>query len=436
MGPSGSERLRAPARTGERSPADVTRAAGQADEQPEPLPLREGRPGRGPLEGVRVADFGIYVAGAGAGLVLAQLGADVIKIEPVTGELARHNGAFGQALIREYNRGKRSLALDLQSEAGADVAWRLIGTSDVVIQNMRPGVMDRLGFGPQAVLSRHPELIYLSISGFGEHGPSKSRPGLDIAAQAESGLMSVTGAADGPPERVGTAIVDAATTHMAAESVLAALIGRARTGMGQLVEISLLEVAIALQGVRLSEYFLSGKLPTRGEPPTVAPAAEVLRTKDGYIVLSAYADDHWRRLCGVLGCPEAAEEERFRNNAARVAHRDEIRVLLESKLSTYSSAAAVEFLSCSGVVAGEVRDYEGVLHSSDVQATGVIGHTSGPSEPYQALNLPYRMPLLDQQPLTSAPDVGANSAELLAELGYDVNEAAAILARQSTKARD
>lgn len=146
-----------------------------------------------PLAGVSVIDLGQYIAGPGAAMVLADLGATVIKVEPMTGDQARHVGRYGEAMVRAYNRGKRSIALDLKSESGREVAWRLIARCDVVVQNLRPGAVEKLGLGPSQVRARHPRVIYLSISGFGSGGPSSERPGYDIAAQAESGLMSVTG---------------------------------------------------------------------------------------------------------------------------------------------------------------------------------------------------------------------------------------------------
>ncbi|WP_017757267.1 CaiB/BaiF CoA transferase family protein, partial [Pseudacidovorax intermedius] len=183
-----------------------------------------------PLDGVRVIDMGQYIAGPGAAMVLAELGAQVIKIEPLAGDQARHIGRYGESMLRAYSRGKQSIALDLKREEGRAVAWRLIGASDVLVQNLRPGAVEALGFGPDAVRARHPRLVYLSISGFGMQGPSRGRPGYDIAAQAESGLMSVTGEPDRLPQKVGAPIVDAAAAHLGAQAVLAALYGRERSG--------------------------------------------------------------------------------------------------------------------------------------------------------------------------------------------------------------
>ncbi|RYY63444.1 MAG: CoA transferase, partial [Comamonadaceae bacterium] len=216
-----------------------------------------------PLKNVRVIDLGQYIAGPGAAMVLAELGAQVVKIEPIAGDQARHIGRYGESMIRAYSRGKQSIAIDLKSEAGRDIAWQLMGHCDVVIQNLRPGAVESLGLGPDAVRARFPGIVYLSISGFGDLGPSSGRPGYDIAAQAESGLMSVTGEPDRLPQKVGVPIVDAAAAHLGAQAVLAALYGRSQTGVGETLRTSLLEVAMHLQATTWSDYLGGAPEPTR-----------------------------------------------------------------------------------------------------------------------------------------------------------------------------
>ena len=210
----------------------------------------------GPLAGIRVVDLGQYIAGPGAAMVLAELGASVIKIEPLTGDQARHIGRYGQAMVRTYNRGKRSIAVDLKQEAGRATALRLIARADVVIQNLRPGAVDKLGLGAQTVRELWPNIVYLSVAGFDSQGPSGGRPGYDIAAQAESGLMSVTGEPDRPPQKVGVPIIDAAAAHIGAQAVLAALFGRQRTGRGATLETSLFDVAMHLEPPRILRRLL------------------------------------------------------------------------------------------------------------------------------------------------------------------------------------
>lgn len=382
-----------------------------------------------PLAGVRVIDLGQYIAGPGAAMALAELGASVVKIEPLTGDQARHIGRYGESMVRAHNRGKRSIALDLRSGAGRDAALRLIERADVVIQNLRPGAIERLGLGPDAVRERFPRIVYLSISGFGTRGPSRDRPGYDIAAQAESGLMSVTGEPDRLPQKVGVPIVDAAAAHVGAQAVLAALYAREKTGVGATIETSLLEVALHLQATTWADYLGGAPEPTRigdGQPHN-APAAEVVPTRDGYIVVSAYAEEHWQRFCRVIGREELADDPRFATNERRVANRAALRAVLRECLSERTSEECVALLSRNQIVAGAVRSYRQVLESPDVDASGLIVEAVGADGTrYRALGQPYLIDGTRQPPLPAAPACGADSDALLAEVGYGVDEIAAL----------
>lgn len=396
------------------------------------MPVASSRPSghpAAPLAGVRVIDLGQYIAGPGAAMALAELGASVTKIEPLSGDQARHIGRYGESMVRAYNRGKRSIAVDLKSEAGRDIAWRLIAGSDVVIQNLRPGAVDKLGLGPAEVRARYPRVVYLSISGFGSSGPSRERPGYDIAAQAESGLMSVTGEPDRLPQKVGVPVVDAAAANLGAQAVLAALYGRERSGMGETLEVSLLEVALHLQAATWCEYLGGGPEPTRigdGQPHN-APAAEVVATRDGHIVLSAYAEDHWLRLCRALGREDLADDPRFRSNALRVANRAALRAVLRDCMADRTSEECVALLARHNIVTGAVRSYRDVLLGADMAASGIVVEAASPDgERYRALGLPYRMGDAPRAAPRAAPACGADSAALLAEAGYSEAEVAAL----------
>jgi len=382
-----------------------------------------------PLAGLQVIDLGQYIAGPGAAMALVELGASVVKIEPLGGDQARHIGRYGESMIRAYNRGKRSIAVDLKSDAGREIAMRLIARADVVIQNLRPGVVDKLGLGPARVRAMYPRIVYLSVSGFGSSGPSRGRPGYDIAAQAESGLMSVTGEPDRMPQKVGVPVVDAAAAHLGAQAILAALYGRERSGMGETLEVSLLETALHLQAATWCEYLGGAPEPTRigdGQPHN-APAAEVVPTRDGHIVLSAYAEDHWLRFCRAVGREELACAPRFATNALRVAHRAELREVLRECLSGLTSDQCVELLGRHQIVAGAVRGYGEVLASADVAASGiVVPAASADGEHYRALGLPYRMGGAPRPTPGSAPACGADSGALLAEAGYTETEIEAL----------
>ena len=378
-----------------------------------------------PLAGIRVIDLGQYIAGPGAAMTLAELGASVVKIESLAGDQARHIGRYGEAMVRACNRGKQSIALDLKSEAGRDAALRLIARADVVIQNLRPGVVEKLGLGPRDVRGRYPRVVYLSISGFGSRGPSRERSGYDIAAQAESGLMSVTGEPDRPPQKVGAPIVDAAAAQLGAQAVLAALYGREKSGVGATIETSLLEVAMPLQSSTWADYLAGGVEPTRigdGQPNN-APAAEVVPTGDGHIVLSAYAEEHWQRFCRVLGREELARDPRFSSNERRVANRTALRAVLRECLSGRSSDECVTLLARNQIVAGAVRSYTQVLNSPDIAASGLLVEAVGvDGVRYRAVGLPYRIDDAARLSPAAAPACGADSDRLLAEVGYAADE--------------
>jgi crotonobetainyl-CoA:carnitine CoA-transferase CaiB-like acyl-CoA transferase len=382
-----------------------------------------------PLKGVRVIDLGQYIAGPGAAMALAELGASVVKVEPLTGDQARHIGPYGESMIRAYNRGKRSIALDLKSEAGRNAALRLIARSDVVVQNLRPGVVDKLGLGPQAVREQFPRVIYLSVSGFGSRGPSRNRSGFDVAAQAESGLMSVTGEPDRLPQKVGVPIVDAAAADLGAQAVLAALYGRERSGVGETLETSLLEVAMHLQATTWCDYLGGAPEPTRigdGQPNN-APAAEVVATRDGHIVLSAYADEHWARFCRVVGREELITDPRFATNKCRVEHRPALREVLRECLSNLTSEECVALLGRNQIVAGAVRSYGQVLASMDIAASGIVVEAAATDGThYRALGPPYRLGGALPAALPAAPACGEHSDAVLAEVGYSPEEIGAL----------
>lgn len=365
-------------------------------------------------------------------MTLGELGATVVKVEPLGGDQARHIGRYGESMVHAYNRGKRSIAIDLKSDQGREVALRLIAGADVVIQNLRPGVVDKLGLGASQVRALYPRLIYLSISGFGSAGPSSARPGYDIAAQAESGLMSVTGEPDGLPQKVGVPIIDAAAAQLGAQAVLAALFGRERSGSGQSLEVSLLETALHLQAATWCEYLGGAPEPTRigdGQPHN-APAADIVPTRDGHIVLSAYAEEHWQRFCRVVGREELASDPRFHTNAMRVAHRAELRAVLRECLSERTSEECIDLLGRNHIVAGAVRRYRDVLASPDVAASGILVDAAGPQgRSYRAVGLPYRFGDAPRPAPAAAPECGEHGAAVLAEAGYSDDEIRAL--RQS-----
>ncbi|SFQ55611.1 Crotonobetainyl-CoA:carnitine CoA-transferase CaiB [Amycolatopsis rubida] len=369
-----------------------------------------------PLEGVRVLEIGQLVAIPGAGQQLVELGADVIKLEPPGGEAARRtDAAYAVAILRSYNRGKRSLRLDLKDPGDKAFARKLVATCDVVLHNWRPGALERLGFGHQQLAEIRRDIISVSVSGFGPHGPSATRPGLDIAAQAESGLMSMTGEADRHPQRVGTPVIDHATTYVVTQAVLAALLRRDRFGAGAEIRVPLLDVAIHLQTPNWTEQQVTGNMMSRcgNGQPSVAPAADVIDAADGPIVISGYQDHAWVRLCEAAGRPELADDPRFADNASRVANRTELLRTLSEALSSKSAAETVDALASAGVVAAVVRTYDQVMAAEDVIANGVFSPArAAAGEAYVVPRLPYHAsPPLFRTP-GPVPELGENDTEI------------------------
>ncbi|CAG9169098.1 Acetyl-CoA:oxalate CoA-transferase [Cupriavidus laharis] len=373
------------------------------------------------LEGLRVIEFGQFIAVPAAAQALADLGAEVIKIEPPQGDAARRAGSDSDCgpMFAAYNRGKRSVVLDLGSAEDREAARALIGTADVVLQNMRPGTMERHGLGPEAMRQLNPRLVYGSVSGFGSEGAARHRAGFDIAAQAESGMMSLNGEADGAPMRVGFGVVDVMASHALVAAVAAALLRRATSGEGGVVEVSLLDTAIESMAYAWAEYALTGHVPVRtgNGQPTMAPAADLLSTADGLIVVSAYMDEHFARLCTAVGQPDLAADPRFNSNAQRVVNRRALIESLSHGFSGLSRAEACERLAKAGVVAGAICDFaeaRALQGSGQFDLFGTIGLPGGGN-----ISLPRTPWRIDGRRSSGGalPALGAHTQEVLQEIG-------------------
>lgn len=338
------------------------------------------------LEHLRIVDFSRVLAGPLATMVLADLGASVTKIErPGTGDDTRAWGppydADGTATyFQAVNRNKRSVALDLRDAADVARARELVARADVLVENFRPGLMDDVGLGYEELHREQPALVYCSITGFGAASASAAAlPGYDLLVQALGGLMSITGAPDGEPQKVGVALVDVICGLFAGVGILAALAHRERTGEGQRVEVNLLSCLLAALVNQGSAYTVAGEVARRigNAHPSVAPY-ELLRTADGELVLAVGTDRQFRALTQVLGCPELAEEERFATNAARVRAREQLRACLESRLSARPAAHWVRALSAVRVPAGEVNDIAGAFALAEELGLDPIVAVPGP----------------------------------------------------------
>ncbi|HEY3884874.1 MAG TPA: CoA transferase [Vicinamibacterales bacterium] len=331
-----------------------------------------------PLDGITVLDFSRVLAGPYCTMQLGDLGARVIKIEqPGRGDDTRAWGPpFVQgesAYFLSINRNKESLALDLKSPRARPILDALLARVDVVVENFRPGTMDRLGLGYDAISAGHPRLVYCSISGFGQTGPRHIEAGYDAMMQAEGGLMSITGAEDGPPFRLGVAIGDIATGMFAVQGILAALLARERTGRGQLVDIAMLDAVTALLTYQASIVFATGSAPGRlgNRHPSIAPY-DTFRAADGDFVLAVGNDEQFRRLVALLGDARLAEDARFATNAARVEHHGELRAALLRHFAGRRRDELLPALTAGGVPCGAVRTVPDALADPQLAARDMI----------------------------------------------------------------
>ena len=332
---------------------------------------------RKPLDGVRVLDLTRVLAGPFCSMILADMGAEVIKIEePGKGDDTRSWPTFlgGESTyFMSVNRGKLSITLDLKKTGAQDVLRRLVRKSDVILENFRPGTMERLGFGYRALAKLNPKLIYCSISGFGESGPEASRAGYDLIVQAESGLMDITGFADGPPVKVGTSIADLVAGMSAAHGVTLALLARITTRRGQKVEIGMLDAMAALLTYQAGIYFGSGQRPSRrgNAHPSIVPY-EVFKAGDAYLTLGVANNSLWERCCGALDRPDLAKDPRFDTVAKRVQQRDTLVPLLNEVLGARSADEWMKRFEAAGVPAGRIKTVPEVCESEHLKARGMI----------------------------------------------------------------
>lgn len=377
----------------------------------------------GPLDGLRVLDVSRVLAGPFCSMILGDLGADVVKVEPPEGDLTR---AWGPPFLEgesgyylSVNRNKRSICLDLSRPEGRAVVFDLARQSDVFLENFRPGVASRLGIDYEAIRSVREDVVYCSISGYGQDGPYREKPSFDIILQALGGFMGITGEAGRPPVRIGVATADLGAGLHAAIAILAALWRRERTGQGDCVDVSILDGQAFWLTYMAQHYFLTGDSPGRmgsGHPQIVPYQA--FPTADGFVVVAAANERFWRGLCRAIGRPDLPQREEFRDNESRVRNREALEALLTEAFRQRETAAWVETLESEGVpnapvntVAQAVADPQ-ILHREMVRE---IDHPHGPirllAPPFQLASgaLPLRMP---------PPLRGEHGREILQEVGY------------------
>jgi crotonobetainyl-CoA:carnitine CoA-transferase CaiB-like acyl-CoA transferase len=378
----------------------------------------------GALDGLRVLDLTQVMAGPFCTMLLADLGADVIKIEnPRAGDQTRRS--WGYAVHGEdsraflaLNRNKRSVCLDLKQPDDLAAFLRLAESADIVVENFRPGVTRRLGVDYETLTARNPALIYASVSGFGQTGPYADRPGYDLIAQAMSGVMSITGTPGGAPVKSGLPVGDLGAGMFCALGIVAAVHARTTTGEGQYVETSLFEAALAMSVWESTEYWATGQVPQPlGSANRMSAPYQALRTKDGYVTLGANNERLWQRLCTVLEVTELLTDPRFVTNTDRMAHRDELAAELEIRLATATTDEWVSLLLVAGVPAGPIRDYRQVLDEDPhVRARGMVQEVDHPVEGWvRVLGSPIRMSRTPARIRRHPPLLGEHTEEVLGE---------------------
>ena len=387
-----------------------------------------------PLSGIRVIDLTRILAGPFCTAMLADMGAEVIKIEPPgAGDPLRSQGAMRDGLswyFANFNRNKRSVTLNLRSDEGKAVLARLIAGSDVLVENYRPGVLAAMGFGEDRLKALKPDLVYCNISGFGTTGPYRDRPSFDFIAQAMSGFMAVTGAADGPPLRAGPPIADLVAGIYGALGVCAALVRRGRTGEGDTVGASLSNGLVSLLAFLAANYFATGEVPARsGNDHAIVAPYGMFRTRDGEVALAPSQEQSYQRLVDAIGAPELRADPRFATNDLRVANRAAINAAVEAKLAAGTTEEWIERLNAAGVPCGRVMGLSEVFSDPQVLDQQMVlrqehsGHGT-----VSMLGFPVKFAAAPCALRRPAPELGADTDTVLREFGYSDNDIARLRA--------
>jgi len=377
---------------------------------------------RPPLAGIRVLDLTRVLAGPFCSMILGDMGAEIIKVEePGKGDDTRGWPPFsgGEATyFLSVNRNKKSLTLNMKAPDGRAILRRLVAKADVVLENFRPGTMERLGFGYDALRKLNPRLIYCAISGFGESGPEASRPGYDLIVQGESGVMDLTGFADGPPVKVGNSVADLVSGMAAAHGVTLALLSRARTGKGQKVEIGMLDVMASLLTYQAGLYWNGGGRPARrgNQHPSIVPY-EVFQARDAYMTLGVANNSLFDRMCRAIGREELAKDPRFDSEASRVTNREVLVPLLNSIFSARPASDWLKRLDEAGVPAGRIKTVAEVCDSEHLRARGMFVSLNHPKAgAVTAMGVPIRLWDAPGSAQAPAPLLGQHTDEILTGL--------------------
>ena len=383
----------------------------------------------GPFAGLLVLDLTRVLAGPYAAMMLGELGARIIKIEPpVKGDDSRHIGPFittksgkvKSGYFMSVNRAKESIALDLKSDNDRKIFEALLARADILIENYRGGTMEKLGYGYETLKENHPRLIYAGVSGFGHTGPYAKRPAYDMVVQAMGGVMSLTGHPGGPPTRVGTSTGDITAALFGTIGIVTALYDRERTGKGQKVDVAMLDSQVAILENAISRYVATGDVPGKlgSRHPSIAPFA-AFATADGHIAIAAGNDDLWARVCKVMGREELIADERFRTNPLRVQHVEDMAAEMERTLATHPSHHWLDALEKEGVPSGPINTVAEVMTDPQVLARNMIIETLDPDlGPIKMQGNPVKLSAHeDPKTRAAAPDLDADRTAILKELG-------------------
>src|SRR5438876_6231757 len=383
------------------------------------------------LDGIRVLDVTQVMAGPFCAMLLADLGADVVKVEPPAGDSTRQMpGAAGSdsPSFNAVNRGKRGIVLNLKTAGGREVFTRLARATDILIENYRPGVMAALGLGYDTLSAVNPRLIYASISGYGQTGPARGKGGFDLVAQGVSGIMSVTGEPGGAPGKAGVPLTDLGAGLFAVAGILAALHHRERTGVGQQIDTSLVDAGVALSVWEATEYFAGGGVPTAlGSAHRMNAPYQAIRCADGYITLGAANDRLFDRLCDVLGHAEWRTRPEFADNASRVRNRKVLADAIEAITAGKPRRLCLDLLQANDIPCGPINDYAQVFADPQVLAREMVVETDHPTLGHvRMLGSPIKMSATPPDVSRRAPLFGEHTDQVLREAGYSDAEIAAL----------
>jgi len=377
------------------------------------------------LDNIFVVDLSRVLSGPVCTMILADMGAEVIKVEPPpTGDDSRQWGppfiGGTSTYFLSVNRNKKSLGLNLKTDEGRQVLWKLIERADVLLENFRPGVLEKLGFGYEAARQINPRIVYCSISGYGHTGPYRERPGYDVIAQAESGVMDLTGEPDGPPVKLGTSLADIVTGLYAVQGILLAFLARHRTGRGQRIDVSLLDSMVSTLTYQALIYLTTGRSPKRlgTRHPSIVPY-ESFETKDGFVNIGVTNQKQWTNFCTALGFPNLATDPRFERMDARLANYNELRPIIDRALAPLSRAEVIRLLGDVGIPVGPINTVGEILEDPQIHAREMIVELTHPEYgPLRVLGIPLKLSETPGGVETAPPLFGEHNRDVLLKLGY------------------